>query len=52
VLGGSAAEYFELYREPLEDSLAELGSWIHYSTLTKTALNDYGGAVGAAFLVV
>jgi glucokinase len=50
VLGGSASEHFDLFSPSLTGSLAALGSWIHYRTLTSTILDDFGGAIGAAFL--
>lgn len=50
VLGGSAAEHFDLYKDTVERALKGLGPWIHYTNLAKTALDDYGGAIGAAFL--
>ncbi|MBG6218909.1 glucokinase [Arthrobacter sp. CAN_A6] len=50
VLGGSASEHFGLFSRSLTQSLAALGPWIHYRTLASTTLDDFGGAIGAAFL--
>ncbi|MET4097573.1 ROK family protein [Arthrobacter sp. UYCu712] len=52
VLGGSAAQHFDLYSDTVERSLQRLGAWIHYAQISKTGLDDYGGAIGAAFLHV
>jgi glucokinase len=50
VIGGSAASYFDLYRETIETSLKRLDGWIPKHQMVRTALDDYGGAIGAARL--
>lgn len=50
VIGGSAADYLHLYSQSLKMSLDNLAGWIPAHQLRKTALNDYGGAIGAARL--
>ncbi|MFE5838564.1 ROK family protein [Arthrobacter sp. NPDC056493] len=52
VLGGSAAEHLDLYREELETYLRRLGPWIHHAELAATQLDDFGGAIGAAYLTM
>ncbi len=50
VIGGSAANHFHLYRRSLETSLQALDGWIPPHQIVKTALDDYGGAIGGARL--
>jgi glucokinase len=50
VIGGSAAGYFDLYRKTIETSLNTLKGWIPVHKIVKTALDDYGGAIGGARL--
>ncbi|MBT8161944.1 MULTISPECIES: ROK family protein [Arthrobacter] len=50
VLGGSAADHYELFVDSLRESLERLGVWIHFVELAKTKLDDFGGAIGAAYL--
>ena len=50
VLGGSAARHLPLYRESIHAALAELATWTTPVDIVATALDDYGGAIGAARL--
>ncbi len=50
VLGGSAARYLPLYRAAIDTALAPLERWIPCVDIVATALDDYGGAIGAARL--
>jgi glucokinase len=50
VIGGSGASYFDLYRETIETSLTRLDGWIPKHQMVRTALDDYGGAIGGARL--
>ncbi|MFF1831560.1 ROK family protein [Paenarthrobacter sp. NPDC058040] len=52
VLGGSAAEHYELFAASLEQYLKTLGVWIHFGELSKTGIDDFGGAIGAAYLEI
>ncbi|MDQ1060841.1 glucokinase [Arthrobacter globiformis] len=52
ILGGSAAEHLNLYREEIQSYLAGLGPWIHHARLAATHLDDFGGAIGAAHLTL
>ena len=50
VLGGSAAAYLDLFRPALTDELDRLVPWVPRSPVVASALDDFGGAVGAAAL--
>lgn len=50
IIGGSAATHLDLYRPSIQTSLDRLQGWIPRCTLLRTALDDYGGALGAAQL--
>jgi len=50
VIGGSAASHLELYRRGLESALSSLHGWIPEHQILQTALDDDGGAIGAAHL--
>jgi glucokinase len=52
VLGGSAAEHFDLLERGLWAALGPLGSWISHPTIRRTELDDFGGAVGGALLAL
>ena len=47
VIGGSVADHFALYQETVTRSLNHLNGWIPGHHIVRTALDDYGGAIGA-----
>jgi glucokinase len=50
VIGGSAAGHLGLYANSITRSLDGLGGWIPKHQVVRTVLDDYGGAIGAAYL--
>lgn len=50
VIGGSASQHLEIYRDVITRSLDALAGWIPQHRITKTELDDYGGALGGAQL--
>ncbi len=50
VLGGSAAAYVDLFGPALLDETARLVPWVPETVVVASTLDDFGGAVGAAFL--
>ena len=50
VIGGSAAAHLDLFHQSIETSLNALNGWIPHHHIVRTALDDYGGAIGGARL--
>ena len=48
VLGGSAAKYLPYYHRAICEALDPLNAWISHPEITKTALDDFGGAILAS----